>query len=207
MRTRQAIERDLAQARTRLTAAEAGDRTNRVAYYAACAAAQRDVQRFEQELASLPAAVIPPPSIPPVVPVVVTHPPTGGSTPQTIPATRAALVVRPVRRRSAATVAQISQAAGSAAEELFPTWLLVVLACVAAVLLVAFLATRPPRTGNVGGDVSALSPVPRQQSVPTHQPVLQSQEEQPEWTNYRDCVSYWVRERGQFVEGRCDHLQ
>lgn len=47
---------------------------------------------------------------------------------------------------------------------------------------------------------------PPQQQQPTLRPAAPSVQ-LPTFPSYRDCVVHYVRELGQFVEGRCDHLQ
>ena len=59
-------------------------------------------------------------------------------------------------------------------------------------------------SGSAGNTTPPVSGQPT--PTPFHE-VQEEEEEEPTFTSYPDCVSYWVRERGQFKEGRCDHLQ
>lgn len=200
MRSRQEVERDLAEARSQLTAAEAGDRTNRRAWITTCAAAQAEVERFETELAALPAVVIPPARVPRTAPVaVVANPPVAipvvaGTAPVITPATP------PVRRRRAAPVAPppvppVAPIICGPRRNWTP-WPWVVGGLVALLLLVWGLQVFPPERQQVNTGRRVSAPTVRTPVVrpsPTSQPT------------YRDCM-FLYGERRELADGRCDYL-
>ena len=191
-RTRQNIERDLVAAKAELAAAQAGDRTDMVAYVEACRVAQVEVRRLEQELANLrpdPLAGLLTPPVRLVAPAVTPAPATGAPTPQTTPA---ATTVR--RRRTPAAPPPVQTLSYNSVN--WVPW--VVSGLVALLLLVWAMQLFSPgrRQVNTGRQVSAPERTIRQPAAqpPTSQPT------------YRDCM-FSYGERRELADGRCDHLQ
>lgn len=187
MRTRLEIERDLAEARSRLTIAEAGDRTDRVAYYAACAAVQREVQVLEQELATLP-----PVATAPVATTVGTTEVLRGTAGGHVAATGVATGVATERP---------AQVAVCPPEESFWIWVVVAFAVFGALIALWLYAQE-------GGASSTRTLVQAQQTPTTTRrtPVrtVPPKVQQPQ--TYRDCM-FDYGERRELADGRCDHLQ
>lgn len=223
MRSRQDIERDLAAARSQLTAAEAGDRTDRAAFIAACQAATREVQRFEQELANFrpdPLAGLVSPPVRPVAPVA-TPPPAnpggGGPTPRTTPAVVAVPVITTVATPPPAGPAMVGTPATTAAippPAVRPTpppppptgnsvnwWALIAGLLAGLLLLVWAFQLFPPgrQQANTGRVVSPPSAITR---TPVRTPPPVNPTAQP---TYRDCM-FEFGERRELADGRCDHL-
>ena len=222
MRSRQDIERDLAAARSRLTAAQAGDQTNRTAYIAACQAATREVQRFEQELANLrpdPLAGLVPPPVRPVATPPPADPAVTGA-PAATPGTPAVAARRPgdmdFQLQSLDQPLRLRQVARDPMWDRAKTIGFVVAAVLVFVVFgtLMYIWGASNRSMQSSAVVSQSAPSgqlqPVHQSTPTrtttnrHQSsVVQPPTSQP---TYRDCM-FSYGERRELADGRCDHLQ
>ena len=236
MRTRQEIERDLAAARTQLTAAEAaivagGNHTPPAVYFEA-AEAQAEVQRLEAELAALPPAR---PRRPSVLAVLAggAPPATGAGTPprRTVVTPPAATTSLPAATVTATTVTRArtprrNPAAGASAATCQTTqpssfnwrWLLVPVVLLF-VLYGTFLAGQISAVWSIAkhvtpsGSIQLTPPktVQRQQPPPAsaRTPVRtppKAHPPEPQFRSYRDCM-FSYGERRELADGRCDHLQ
>ena len=226
MRSRVDVERDLASARSRLTAAEAviAGGSHTAADYQEAAAAQAEVQRLEVELAALPPARSRRPAVSaPATPVGGAPPATTATTPTPSATTVTATTVTPTpaaapvrRRRAPAGPAVVGTPATRQPPPMQTQfgwgWVIATLALVAVAVLIAFLATRP-RTGNVGGVVpkplldsstATAATGGRPDASPERTPPVKPAEP-PQFRSYQDCM-FSYGERRELADGRCDHL-